>query len=236
MRAYPDWSKENMNMNNNPQLVPASEQEDNFQPSRRRFFQLAGGIAGVGLLVASCRRTPASDTYIGEGDVALLNYLYILKQVTSAFYNQAVATNYHDITSSEVTLQIDLRDQEVAHKGFLKTLLGKDAAKDIVPDLSQVTFIDKTSFLTHAGILEDLSVAAYNGAIKVMQNTEYILALGQIAAVDARHAGYVHDVLSHNSNGLDSTGMDGITPPAAGFNKLTGYIQTRFDSSKLPTY
>src|ERR1043165_4567048 len=143
-------------------------------PSRRRFFQLAGGIAGAGLLfaAASCRRTPASDTFLGEGDVALLNYLYILKQVTSDFYTQAVATPYFGISKSENDLQADWRDQEIAHREYFKRLLGKDAVKAIKTQLSAVTFADRKSFLTHSGILEDLSSGAYTGAARLFKNKD----------------------------------------------------------------
>lgn len=230
-----------MDMNNTAGHQPEQENEISFNTSRRRFFQLAGGLAGAGLLVASCRRTPASDTYLGEGDLALLNYLYILKQLTVAFYTQAVNTTYYGITASEVELQIELRDQEVAHREFLKTILGPNAVKAITPQMSAVTFADKTSFLTHAAILEDLSASAYTGVIKVLKDHSYIQYFSKMSSVDARHAGYVHDILNPNSfasgmNVLDSNALNWITSPSQGMAQLGNYIETRFDTSKLPTF
>jgi hypothetical protein len=229
-----------MKIDNSPANTQVEETEMVFDSSRRRFFQLAGGIAGAGLLFAACRRTPASATYVGEGDTGLLNYLYILKQVTVAFYTQAVATPYYGISAIETELQVDLRDQEVTHREFFKLLLGKDAVKIITPQLSAVTFADKKSFLTHASTLEDLSVAAYNGVIRVLTNKEYIITLGKMASVDARHAGYVRNILTHNSFGdgtiLDANGLDRVIAPLPGFNMLEKYIETKFDSSKLPTF
>lgn len=229
-----------MEINNTPEVITVAENEIEINSSRRRFFQLAGGIAGAGLLFAACRRTPSSTTFVGKGDVGLLNYLYILKQVTVAFYTQAVATPYYGISLVETELQVDLRDQEVAHREFFKKLLGPDAVKEIKPQLSAVTFADKKSFLTHATTLEDLSVAAYNGVIRVLTNNEYILTLGKIASVDARHAGYVRNILLHNSFGegsiLDTNSMDRVLAPLAGFTALEQYIETKFDASKLPTF
>jgi len=219
--------------------MQVEETEKVFNTSRRRFFQLAGGIAGAGLLLsaASCRRTPASDTYIGEGDAALLNYLYILKQVTSAFYGQAVSTYYTGITKEESVLQIDLRDQELVHREFFKRLAGANAVKEITPQLSAVTFADKKSFLTHACTLEDLSVSAYAGVIRLLKNTDQVLAIAKIASVDARHAGYMHDLLTHNAfSGLDANGLDKVVSPVTGFTTLEQYIETKFDISKLPTF
>jgi len=44
--------------------TPGNEQVEEvdkvYDVSRRRFFQLAGGIAGAGVLLAACRRTPPS--------------------------------------------------------------------------------------------------------------------------------------------------------------------------------
>ncbi len=206
--------------------------------SRRDFFRLAGGLAGAGLFIASCRRTPSSTTFLGEGDVALLNYLYVLKQVTSAFYTQAVATPYYGISKSESDLQPDLRDQEIAHREYFKALLGKNAIKEIKTQLSAVTFIDKKSFLTHATTLEDLSVGAYNGCVKVFKSTDYMLAVSRISSVDARHAGYVRDILTHGSfaDVTDNNGLDKVIAPVTGMTMLENYIETKFDRSKLPTF
>ncbi len=228
-----------MEIKNTPENLQV-DTEKAFDPSRRRFFQLAGGIAGAGLLLtaASCRRTPASDTYIGSGDAALLNYLYILKQVTVAFYAQAVATPYYGITLEETVLQVDLRDQEIVHREFFKRLLGTNAVKEITTQLSAVTFADKKSFLTHASALEDLSVSAYAGVIRVLTNNDQILALSKISSVDARHAGYVRDLLSHNTfaSVVGANSLDNVIAPLAGFTALEKYIETKFDISKLPTF
>jgi hypothetical protein len=229
-----------MNINNKPEVADGQDNELTFNTSRRQFFQLAGGLAGAGLLIASCRRTPPSDTYLGAGDVALLNYLFVLKQVTVAFYTQAVATPYYGITQSELELQMDLRDQEVAHREFLKKLLGADAVKTIVTQLSQVTFADKSSFLTNASTLEDISAAAYPGVIRLLKDQSYIAPLSKMCAVDGRHAGYVREVLTHNfffsNSNLDSNALNWVISPALGMAQLGNYLETRFDTSKLPTF
>lgn len=230
-----------MDINNMPAPVQEQENGPTYDVSRRRFFQVAGGLAGVGLLVASCRRTPPSDTYLGEGDVALLNYLYVLKQVTTAFYNQAVATPYYGITQSEIELQIELRDQELAHREFLAKLLGKNAVKTVTTQMAIVTFADKTSCLTNAATLEDLSASAYAGVIRLLKDQSYILYLGKMSTVDARHASYVRDILNHNSfasgmNVLDTNALNWVTSPGQGMAQLGNYLETRFDTSKLPTF
>src|ERR1700741_2488407 len=129
-----------MKINNDP-LIKTVGMDKGYDLSRRRFFQLAGGLAGVGLLLSSCHtRTGPSDTYIGSGDVALLNYLYILEQLEAAYYTQAYATPYYGMTTSELQLLLDLRDQEIAHREFFKKLLGTNAIGSISPNFSMVTF------------------------------------------------------------------------------------------------
>src|SRR4051812_2031441 len=113
---------------NTPAEEQVEEMKGGYDVSRRRFFQLAGGIAGAGILFSACKKTSGpTDVYIGSGDTALLNYLYILQQVEAAFYTQAVLTNYYGITESELQLLTDVRDQEIAHREFFKALLGTDA-------------------------------------------------------------------------------------------------------------
>jgi hypothetical protein len=224
--------------------TPAAEQvvdeRNNYDVSRRRFFQLAGGVAGAGLLFAACKGGSPTDIFVGSGDTGLLNYLYIVQQVEAAFYTQAVATPYYGLTDSEQPLLRDLRDQEIAHREFLKQLLGKDAARPIETNLSVVTFADRTSFLTHATIIEDLAVAAINGAVRLFTNTEYIFVLNKMAPVEARHSAYARDLLNYNSfadsTAVDSNGLDFALAPTVVMSTLQNYMQSRFDTSKLPTY
>ena len=229
-----------MEIKNAPGNIQVEEMDKAFDVSRRRFFQLAGGVAGAGLLLSACRRTPSSDVYVGAGDTGLLNYLYVIKQVTAAFWGQAVVTPYYGITKSESDLQPDLRDQEIAHREFLKSLLGKQSLGTVTPLLSAVIFADRASFLTHATILEDLTVSAYSGAAQLFTDTSYVQVIAKMASVDARHAAYVRNILTRNSLGdntlIDAHGLNVAIAPLAGMNTIGTYLQTKFDTSKLPTY
>ena len=208
--------------------------------SRRQFFKLAGGIAGAGMVLSACRRTPPSDTYVGSGDAALLNYLYIINQVEAAFYTQAAITTYYGMTQSENDLLLDLRDQEIAHREFLRTYLGSNVSSPITVNFSAVTFADRTNTLTHATIIEDLATAAINGAIQLFSDTSIIPTLAKMATVEARHAAYARDLLTANSFSdstvTDANGLNNYIAPLAGMTKIEQYIQTHFDVSKLPTY
>ena len=210
-----------MKIVNTPANEQVEEMDKGYDVSRRRFFQLAGGIAGAGILLAACRRTEPSTSYVGSGDTGLLNYLYILEQVQAGFYTQAVLTPFYSLTVGESACFIDTRDQAIAHREYLHALVGKSAINPIVLDLSPVTFADRTSTLSNAIILADLAVGAYNGTAQLFTNTDYILTAGKIATVQARRSAYMRDLLSAanisspsyhntfadttviNSNGLD---------------------------------
>ena len=228
-----------MKIMNAPGHEQVEEMDVVYNVSRRRFFQLSGGIAGAGLLLSAChKRSGPTDVYIGEGDIALLNLLYITQQVEAAFYTQAVATPYYGLTESESLLLTDIRDQEIAHREFFKTLLAKAAIPAIKVNLSPVTFADRTSVFTRAYALEDMVVAAYNGAARLFTNADYVSAIAKMVTVEARHSAYFRDIWDHNtfadSTVVDVNGFDPATTPAASLGNISMYIDTHFDASKLP--
>ena len=206
--------------------------------SRRRFLQLAGGVTAAGMLVASCRRTPTSTIFVGSGDRALLNYLLIIEELQTNFYTQANITEYYGATAMELEFLANMRDQQIAHKELIKSLLTTGAIPDIVTNLSPVTFADRTSTLTHAILFEDLAVAAYNGAMQYFTDTSYVLLFAKMASVEARHAAYARDVLAANtfadSSVVNTSGLDQALSPKTVMAALSTYIQTTFDYSQLP--
>jgi hypothetical protein len=223
--------------------APANEQvkemDKGYDVSRRRFFQLAGGIAGAGLLLSACRTTTrTSDVYLGSGDIALLNYLYILQQVEAAFYTQAFATPYYGQTNDDYQLWQDVRDQEIAHREFFKKLLGTQAIPNIVTNFSMVTFADRGSVVSYAVLIEDMVISAMNGAVRLFQNTDYVLTLNKLVSVEARHSAYFRNINTYNSfasaTAVEGNGLDLSATPATILAQAQTYIQTRFDASKLP--
>lgn len=228
--------------------VPASRQEDELSPasgmSRRNFFRLAGGIAGAGMVLSACHpRTGTSDVYLGADDTALLNLLYIMQQLEAAFYTQAFATPYYGMNPTEYDLLKDVRDQEVAHREFLKKLIGKDAVADISPDFSLVTFADRTSVITYSVIIEDMVISAFNGTARLFQNTGLLLTFSKMASVEARHSAYFRNLLDYGTfalsnatvgNATDADALDKISSPHAVLTQAQTFLHTRYDASKLP--
>ncbi len=208
--------------------------------SRRNFLQLAGGVAGAGLLLASCRRTPPDSYFVGVGDAGLLNYLYMFETVMAAFYTRSYEQGpaYYSMTLSELELLADLRDHQLIHKEFLKQILGRDVMGEILPDLSAITFADRTNTLTHAIALEDMLTGAYAGALTRFTDTTYVAPISKIMTVQARHAAYVRDILTANSFAdsvvVDSNGFGQALSPQEVMATLKTYIATHLDYSKVP--
>jgi len=220
--------------------IPAEATGTNQDFSRRKFFRYAGGLAGAGLFLASCRRTPPDTTYLGSGDTALLNYLFIMESVMAAFYTRSYSDgpSYYGLTTSEMQLLGDLRDHQLAHKGLLFQLLGSSAIPQIVTDLSPVTFADRTNTINHAIMFEDMAVGAYNGAAVRFKDTTYVQLMAKMATVQARHAAYVRDITAPNSFSdstvVNANGLDQTLAPSVVMSMLKPYILTHLDMTNLP--
>jgi len=190
-------------------------------PSRRRFFQLAGGLAGAGLLLSACHKSSNA-----------------LEQLEAAFYTQVINTQYSGISSDEVALLTDIRDHEVAHREFFKAALGSAAIPALTVNFSAIDFTSRASVLATAKTFEDLGVSAYNGAGRLITSPDYLLIAGKIVSVEARHAAYIRDLLSANSfaasDVVNTSGLDVENNPATVLAAAGAFITTKIDASNLP--
>lgn len=209
---------------------------------RRSFLKYAGaGAAGIALIAAGCKkdRNNNDGVYLGEGDIAILNYAYALEQLEAAFYTQVVATPYSGISATETSYLTDIRDHEVAHREFFKAALGASAISSLEVNFSSINFSDRTSVLTTARAFEDLGVSAYNGAGYLIKSADYLLLAGKIVSVEARHAALIRDLISNGSFvGPDvvdqTTGMDISRGPSQVLSIASAYITTKLNTSGLP--
>ena len=195
-------------------------QEENFlsrKVERRSFLRFAGaGAAGVALLAAGCKKDRQPDNmggglYIGSGDIAILNYAYALEQLEAAFYTEVVAkASSNNLNEMEKAYMKDIRDHEIAHREFFKTVLGGNAIKSLTVDFSSIDFTKRDSILGTAKAFENLGVAAYNGAGFLIKNSAYLVVAGQIVSVEARHAALINDLITPGSFAADTdaNGMD----------------------------
>lgn len=233
----------------------------NMGNSRRKFLKMGGMVvAGSGLLLYSCSddddiMTPEEVFDLGAGDLGILNYAYALEQLEAAFYKNVLDGAYFaGAVAKEKQVMEDLYNHEVIHREFFKVAITAAApsAIQVLPTLefnfSSVNFGNRDSVLGTAKVLEDTGVAAYNGAGKLLQNTDYLLLAGKIVSVEARHASAIRDLI--NPGSADFAG-DAIMADLGGSGKAydmasspatilaavgaTGFVKTEFTANNLPT-
>ncbi|GAC1598106.1 MAG: hypothetical protein NVS3B25_23740 [Hymenobacter sp.] len=179
---------------------------------RRAFLRVAGAsAAAASLVLAGCAKATVTPTTIdpnlltlGRGDSGLLNYLYLLKQLETAFYQKVLAAPPTDLRAGEKAYFDDLRDHELVHRETLRYVLGTGAydvalATPLAFDFSSFTFTTRAGVLAAAQQLEDLSVAAYAGALRLLTTTTTVALLAKILSVEARHAALVRDLRTPGS-------------------------------------
>ncbi|MGY2131451.1 ferritin-like domain-containing protein [Hymenobacter sp. HD11105] len=223
------------------------------RPVRRRtFFRVAGATAASSALVlAGCAdddntpETPVEQSFtLGTGDIGLLNYAYLLEQLEAAFYEKVVAAPPTDLSAAELGYFTDLRDHEVIHREFLKYVLGSSAIGSATFNFSSFTLTTRAGVLTAAQTLEDLGVAAYNGAGKLLTDVVYLGLLGKIVSVEARHAALIRDLLLPNSfaaadvvanTGGEFDGLDAAKTPAQVLAVVNTFLNVTISAASLPS-
>ena len=217
--------------------------------NRRRFIKYSGAALAAGaLIVAGCDDDdgsgPSPDTVnLGSGDVGVLNYAYALEQLEAAFYAAVLQGSYYTGASAEEKqILADIEKHERAHAEFFKTAINSvaTAIPALEVDFSSVDFSSRNSVLSTAKTFEDLGVAAYNGAGKLLANANYLLVAGKIVSVEARHAAAIRSILDSNPKSfagddvVDSNGLDKAMSPSQVLSAASPFIITEIDASNLP--
>lgn len=88
-------------------------------------------------------------------------------------------------------------------------------------------------------VRQDLGVSAYNGAGQLLQNGAYLMDVGKILSVEARHAATIRDMLRSNSTTfsgpdvVDKNGLDVARPPSAVLKVAGPFIKTKVTTMHL---
>lgn len=228
---------------------------------RRSFFMYAGATAGAtALVLAGCSKdedtTPVNNGIsLGSGDVGVLNYAYALEQLEAAFYAQVKSltpVGGAGLSQLEKDYFNEVAAHEAIHRDFFKAAINRDAPgkilQNLTPNFTNIDFTKrvKAASDTKLGVLdaakafEDLGVAAYNGAGKLIKTAAYLVIAGQIVSVEARHAAYVRDLL--DTTGKAFAGDDQVDP-VSGLDKsmlpvdviaaAQGFIMEKLDASTV---
>jgi hypothetical protein len=226
--------------------------------ARRSFFRVAGaGAAASALVLAGCGEddppAPVASTSTlnlgsfvatpnSDPNISVLNYAYLLEQIEAAFYDKVVATPPTDLLPGELAYLTDLRDHELIHREYLKYALGTSAydntlATPLVFNFAAFTLTTRGGVWTAARQLEEIGVAAYNGAAKYLTSVEYLNALGKIVSVEARHAALAREVLQPGSfaDNVGPTGLDDAKTPAQVVALIQPFVPVVISTANLPT-
>lgn len=224
--------------------------------SRRKFFRFTGLIGASAAVLGStglvgCDKdddtTDTGGVNLGSGDFGILNYAYALEQLEAAFYTQVVANGSFTTAFSSMEQEYikDVRDHEIAHREFFKAALGTNAIQALEVDFSTIDFSNRSSVLNTAKTFEDLGVAAYNGAGKLITSPDYLTIAGKIVSVEARHAALFRDLISNGSfadltslqplGAVPANGLGAALNPPDVLAAASPYIKTKINASNLPT-
>ena len=252
-------------MSNN--LQPRGTDDNSFaQPlytpiKRRSFFMYAGATAGASALVlAGCSKDsvapaptlPSGNSTnadgvtinLGSGDVGVLNFAYALEQLEADFYSKVAALSNGGAllgTTAFAYFQ-QVAKHEAIHRDFFKAALTRDAPgqvlRGLTPKYPAATFTDSANILATAKAFEDLGVAAYNGAGKLIKKVDYLLLAGKIVSVEARHAAYIRDLISSGSFAADdqvdpASGLDKAMKPTDVIVTAQSFITEKLDASSV---
>ncbi len=242
-----------MSTNSNSDLLlqePRVEQPLYTPIKRRSFFMYAGATAGAtALVLAGCSKSDSSPGMVslGGGNLSVLNYAYALEQLEAAFYAQVVKSPASDFQTGELAYFTQVAAHEAIHRDFLKAAIINVAKgtpiQNLTPNFANINFASRASVLGTAKAFEDLGVAAYNGAGKLISGSDpngatYLTVAGKIVSVEARHAAYVRDLISPGSfaddQQVDPTyGLDKTMTPSDVIAVAQTYIVERIDATSV---
>jgi rubrerythrin len=157
----------------------------------------AGAVVGSGALFGAL--PSLAGAAIPSSDIAILNFALTLEYLEASFYSEAVAKRR--LTGEPQRFAQVVAAHENAHVAFLRSALGSRAVKKPRFNFRDTT-TNPTQFVQTAKALEDTGVSAYLGQVGNIRNKTVLRAAGAILPVEARHAGWIRDLVAHGGNPL----------------------------------
>ena len=130
-------------------------------------------------------------------DIDVLNYALTLEHLENAFYRDGVGLfdfGLDPFGNVIVDYLLTIGQHEATHVATLTeviTALGGEPVAEQAYDFS-AAYADPLAFLQTAQALENVGVAAYDGAAAAISDPDLLTAAGTIVAVEALHASYLN--------------------------------------------
>jgi hypothetical protein len=207
--------------------------------SRRKFLGYAG-IAGAGLLIASCKKEEkvvAVDgaTDLGTNDDGLLNLMFVIQQVEAGFYEALLKNKYTGMTATEEAYFEEMLDHEIAHRELLRNYLAGRGTV-VTTDFSDVKFAVRSSVMDNAELIENLAVATLNEAGRLFVAGEHVSLAAKIASVEARQAATIGNMRSWGNffGPVDVAGLEQGSLPSNTITTINRFLSTKVSGNNLP--
>ncbi len=163
-------------------------------------------------------------------DVDVLNYALTLEHLESVFYSQALDMfTADDMGGQNVFDRItEISAHEDAHVEALTAAVSGLMGEPVMEGKYDFGYTDFASFLTTASAIENVGVGAYAGAAPslvalTMDPNLVVTALG-IHSVEARHAGYVTELIGDAATSPFPEAVDPASAPAEVLKNVTPFI------------
>ena len=195
--------------------------------SRRRLLRnlaVAGGslaIMGPATIARAQTGTPTGDEAMSEApfasEVDVLNYALTLEHLEATFYRQALEE--FDVTAFTTwgfqpgvyDRLGQIADHEAQHVTFLTGVIDSLGVEPVTEATYDFGYTDARGFIELALAIEDVGVAAYQGAAQyLIDNDQLLTAALTIHGVEARHAAYL--ALMNSGNPFPESFNPSMTP------------------------
>lgn len=210
--------------------------------SRRRFLGFAGGLAGAGLLISSCKKedkveqdgTVVAD--LGRNDEGLLNLLFVIQQVEADLYAKVLLGYYNGMSPEELALFQEMAKHEIAHRELLRNYL-RDRGTVVSTDFSSyIDFTSRESVLQGMETIENLCVAVMNEVSRLLISVEHTALVLKISSLEARHAATISNlrILGGFFNTVDNAGQEQGMLPSVAVTTINRFLVTKVSGNNLP--
>lgn len=133
-------------------------------------------------------------------DIDVLNYALTLEHLEAAFYQ--LTSNYElgeDPYGNSINEYATVTgEHETAHVDTLTQVITDLGGEPVMAAQYDFGVTDAQGFLQVASALENVGVAAYDGAAAAIENPDLLTAAGSIVAVEARHAAYFNILIGES--------------------------------------
>jgi len=200
------------------EMTPRSGRAHTRRALLERLFVTLGVVGGGGGLLAALPASSQGSPSHGQ-DVRILNFALLLEDLGAAFYGDALRRGA--LTGELAQFARVVGGHERAHAAFLRKTLGPAARKRATFRFGTTTR-DPARFVRAAVMLEDTSVAAYNGQATNL-TAPTLAAAAKIVSVEARHAAWIRSIAGETP-AVHATDPALTSVQVAGVLAKTGFI------------